>query len=265
MDKTQDKWWSTQTLKDLLPHYLPVFGSHVKRIGFFRVFMGGFSMYISLPFIIVHHVLYLYVFSNFILFHLAGVPKLKFCNYIIIDRYRITQLPWFDRINCVYCGYANGIAMFWDAKLDQIDEHDFSDSGGGHLVLTVLAMLLLYPVSLIYKLQSYVVYDLVVSRFLGLHRVSVKELYGQLKTEECGKRLKGFYAVILLGELLESRRLNNALEQIETAWCPFRHLDNRPEVVYPHYHSFFLRGDEVEIAKKTLQTEGTFSPRKPLW
>lgn len=34
-------------------------------------------------------------------------------NYIQIDRQKLNYLNWFQKLNCVYCGYANGVIHYW--------------------------------------------------------------------------------------------------------------------------------------------------------
>ncbi len=47
-----------------------------------------------------------------ICFPLCGIPLVKRSNYIRIDRYKLPYLNWFEKINCVYCGYANGLLHY---------------------------------------------------------------------------------------------------------------------------------------------------------
>ena len=123
--KTFNEYSFHDRVKEFLSDRYPVYGSQVKRIGFVRVLTGGAAMYICLPFIILQHIVYLSLFYNNLLFHLIGLPRLKFTNYVVVDRYKIESLPWLDRINCMYCGYANGLYMFWDAKVDQMLDIDY--------------------------------------------------------------------------------------------------------------------------------------------
>ena len=43
-----------------------------------------------------------------ICFPLYGIPCVVRKNYIRIDRYKLSYLNWVEKINCAYCGYANG-------------------------------------------------------------------------------------------------------------------------------------------------------------
>ncbi|MCB9358896.1 hypothetical protein H6503_03110 [Candidatus Woesearchaeota archaeon] len=46
-------------------------------------------------------------------FRLYGLDLVKRSDYIRIDRHRLKYLGFFDKLNCVYCGYANGVAAYF--------------------------------------------------------------------------------------------------------------------------------------------------------
>ena len=46
-------------------------------------------------------------------FPVYNLPYIKRQNYIKIDRHRLSYLSGFDKMNCAYCGYANGLAGYW--------------------------------------------------------------------------------------------------------------------------------------------------------
>jgi|TARA_B100002003_G_C13948111_1_gene459832 hypothetical protein len=45
-------------------------------------------------------------------FRLCGIPLVKRSKHIKIDRHRLKYLSWFDKLNCTYCGYANGLLRY---------------------------------------------------------------------------------------------------------------------------------------------------------
>jgi hypothetical protein len=47
-----------------------------------------------------------------ICFRLYKLPRVKRGKYIKIDRHRLKYLLWYEKINCVYCGYANGLVNY---------------------------------------------------------------------------------------------------------------------------------------------------------
>lgn len=46
-------------------------------------------------------------------FPLYGLPYARRGDYIRIDRHKLKYLHWIERINCAYCGYANGLAQYF--------------------------------------------------------------------------------------------------------------------------------------------------------
>ena len=48
-----------------------------------------------------------------ICFFCYGIPYVKREDYIRIDRHKLNYLTFIEKINCVYCGYANGFAGYF--------------------------------------------------------------------------------------------------------------------------------------------------------
>lgn len=44
-----------------------------------------------------------------ICFRLWRIPQIQRSKHVIIDRHRLTYLNGFQKLNCIYCGYANGV------------------------------------------------------------------------------------------------------------------------------------------------------------
>ncbi|MDZ4403598.1 hypothetical protein [Prosthecobacter sp.] len=42
-------------------------------------------------------------------FPIYGIPKVKRADYIQLDRRHLAYLNWAEKLNCEYCGYANGV------------------------------------------------------------------------------------------------------------------------------------------------------------
>ena len=47
-----------------------------------------------------------------ICFPLYGYPYVKRSAYIRIDRHKLSYLRWWQKLNCIYCGYANGLVHY---------------------------------------------------------------------------------------------------------------------------------------------------------
>lgn len=64
------------------------------------------------PFIILD--IFLEVYHR-VCFYLYGLPYVKRGDYIIFDRHKLSYLPWYDKINCTYCAYGNGLLLYASA------------------------------------------------------------------------------------------------------------------------------------------------------
>ena len=45
-------------------------------------------------------------------FRLCKLELVKRSDYIKIDRHKLKYLNWFDKINCAYCDYSNGVLRY---------------------------------------------------------------------------------------------------------------------------------------------------------
>ncbi len=48
-------------------------------------------------------------FYQAICFPIYGIPKVNRKDYIILDRHYLNYLNGFEKLNCIYCGYFNGL------------------------------------------------------------------------------------------------------------------------------------------------------------
>ena len=62
-----------------------------------------------IPFVILD--IFLEVYHR-VCFTLYGIPKVKRSNYIVIDRHKLAYLNFMQKLNCVYCGYGNGLMAY---------------------------------------------------------------------------------------------------------------------------------------------------------
>jgi hypothetical protein len=262
--ETQHSW-----LTKKIAGRFPIFGSHTKRIGLIRTSLGGFPMYLGIPVFCIWHLFCLYIFATLMLQPLLGLRKLRFKDYVIIDRHKIADLPWLDRLNCVYCGYANGLATFFEASLSQVEQWEGKLSFGKKIILFFGFVFIYTPFSLLTKLSSTITYDWMISYPLGLHRLSEKN--AKLELESWGVEIyknRGLTNYLIREERVFSIQVNNALEQVESSWCPIKHADVRSEVVYPKHHVNFIERDDIQKVdiqkvKDILQSDGTVSQKKP--
>ena len=47
-----------------------------------------------------------------ICFRVYGIDRVKRGNYVVIDRHHLAYLNGLEKLNCVYCGYGNGVIAY---------------------------------------------------------------------------------------------------------------------------------------------------------
>jgi len=47
-----------------------------------------------------------------ICFRAYGIPRVKRTEYLVIDRHHLPYLNVIEKLNCVYCGYGNGVVAY---------------------------------------------------------------------------------------------------------------------------------------------------------
>ncbi len=58
-----------------------------------------------------------------ICFPFYRIPYVKRKDYIKIDRHKLSYLKPGQKINCVYCGYANGVINYWRAIVGETENY----------------------------------------------------------------------------------------------------------------------------------------------
>jgi hypothetical protein len=62
-----------------------------------------------IPFALLDALVFVY---QHICFRLYGIPLVRRSDYIVIDRHHLAYLNAIEKINCVYCGYGNGLLAY---------------------------------------------------------------------------------------------------------------------------------------------------------
>ena len=58
-----------------------------------------------------------------VVFSYYKIPKATRSDYIVIDRNRLQYLNAFEKLNCAYCGYANGLIAYVREILARTEKH----------------------------------------------------------------------------------------------------------------------------------------------
>lgn len=56
-------------------------------------------------------------------FPIYGIPAVKRSRYVLIDRHRLQYLNVMQKLNCIYCGYANGILQYWVKIIGETEKY----------------------------------------------------------------------------------------------------------------------------------------------
>jgi len=52
-----------------------------------------------------------------------GIAYVKRGNYIKIDRHKLSYLDYFEKLNCMYCGYVNGLLHYASAIAGETEKY----------------------------------------------------------------------------------------------------------------------------------------------
>lgn len=64
---------------------------------------------LAVPLAFLDAALWLYQLGCFTVWR---IPRVKRSDYVVIDRHRLAYLNGIEKLNCVYCGYANGVIAY---------------------------------------------------------------------------------------------------------------------------------------------------------
>jgi len=72
------------------------------------------------PFFVLDLFLFLFQAICFPVYH---IPKAKRSDYVVFDRGDLPYLNAIEKLNCLYCGYANGIAAYFAEIAARTEQH----------------------------------------------------------------------------------------------------------------------------------------------
>lgn len=241
----------------------PIFSSHIKRVGVLRTFAGGLPMYTCIPALVVLHLTTCVLGYQWLLRPLLKLPKVYWSDYVIIDRHRIEGMNWFDHFNCMFCGYANGLTVMANIEIDHLAKVKLSELSLPRKLLAGLLMIPFLPLVIFFEINLQIIYNIFVSRPLGMHRTSIREANAVLRKDQYAKQFMGLFRLPIWSAKSVVFRFSMALEQIESAFCPLKHFETREGIVYPKHHERFFGPHQLEEMRQVLSTVGTVSKRLP--
>ena len=79
------------------------------RAGVLRLVAGIVIYFQIIPLVLVDLAVTIF---QFVCFPIYGIAKVRRGDYIVIDRHHLAYLNAVEKLNCVYCGYANGLLAY---------------------------------------------------------------------------------------------------------------------------------------------------------
>jgi len=62
-------------------------------------------------------------FYQAICFPIYGIPKVRRSEYLAFDRHHLSYLNFFEKVNCEYCAYVNGILAYFTEIAARTEQH----------------------------------------------------------------------------------------------------------------------------------------------
>ena len=83
--------------------------TYLRRAGLLRILCAPLIWFCIIPAFFLDLII---VVFQFICFPVYNIPKVIRSDYIVLDRHSLKYLNVIEKINCVYCGYFNGLMGF---------------------------------------------------------------------------------------------------------------------------------------------------------
>ena len=92
--------------------------------------VAAISSYICIfPLILMD--IFLYQFQN-IYFRIFDIPHIRRRDYVVLDRYKLAKLTFWQKFNCLYCEYANGLVGYAKAVVNQMELYSCAIKHASH-------------------------------------------------------------------------------------------------------------------------------------
>jgi hypothetical protein len=225
-----------------------IFWANNRKHGFIRGTLGGYIQYPSIIIFLIFEVLFLRILTK-ALFNLSdGTKVLNKKDFIDYGRINISDYSWFDRMNCHFCAYANGITHMVSMTLDLIGECDINAINDSQKKqaerLLSKAFFWAKPVGLL-TLYTFVAG---LSKLLGYEKADLNAIVTDLKKNNFGITLKSESFKSIYSNAFKLRiffkSTEHTLSQIESNWCPLTYANK--ELLMKHQEQFVSTGyDEV--------------------
>ena len=92
----------------------------IKHRKFRHLLPAPFIFLAVIPLVILD--LYIEIYHRFC-FPFYRIPYVKRKNYVKVDRHKLSYLNVGQKINCIYCGYANGVIQYWARIIGETEKY----------------------------------------------------------------------------------------------------------------------------------------------
>ncbi|HEY9201771.1 MAG TPA: hypothetical protein VIQ81_09250 [Gammaproteobacteria bacterium] len=83
--------------------------AYIFHASFLNILTAPFIWLCIVPAVLMDAVVSLY---QFVCFRVYGIPKVKRSDYIVVDRHNLSYLNLIEKMNCMFCGYFNGLIAY---------------------------------------------------------------------------------------------------------------------------------------------------------
>lgn len=98
---------------------VPAAGKKMRSQNFLTKIVLAISAYICFLALLFLGLL-IWQFQN-VYFRILDIPLIDRKKYVIMDRYKLLKLTFWQKLNCMYCEYANGIVAYAKAVVNQME------------------------------------------------------------------------------------------------------------------------------------------------
>jgi hypothetical protein len=215
-----------------------IFESRVRELGIRRSIMGAFSIYTSIPFLVLFHAVCICSFVVPVAM-LLKLNKYKQTQFIVIDRYKLKSLSLIDKLNCAYCDYANGIATYYRYKIKEYFEYSGSINWWKKVIIYTLYQPYIVTLT-VYRWHAKYLYEDFVFPSMDHRPLSVIQAVKKIGgSKHAFKANNDVIARLLKKERVFSFILSDGLSAIESYWCPIRHYIEEGKI-YSEMHKLYF-------------------------
>jgi len=215
-----------------------IFESRMRELGLKRSIIGAFSIYLSFPFFVFFHVFGICLFVAPVAV-LLKLNKYRQNQFIVIDRYKMKSLSLIDKFNCAYCDYANGVATYYEYKIEEYFEYSGGINWWKKIIIYALYLPFIASVT-VYRWHAKYLYEDVVFPIIQHRPLSVMQAVRNIgDIKRAFKANNNLIAQLLRKERVFSVILGDGLSAIESYWCPIKHYIDVGKI-YPERHKQYF-------------------------